>query len=421
MAERYDVVLCAPPFFRFCGSHNNRLSPTLSYLSAYLHKEGIESVIYNADATAADKFWSMRWMFDNFEPFVAAVDGRGSLYGEVVETIMSFEPKVVVIAGAEPLIATKDWANPFIAAHLSRLLRSLGVYTVGVGHFFTLDRAKFEDAFDCILGGEPNDNIVKIVRDRPKGYIAPRMIDLDLVPRLGPRFPLDQRTDFVMTSFGCRFPCSFCLVQKFYTELGQPVRFVDLDVVVADIAQRPEEDIYLTDLTFTMAPRKRLRDSIERIGQAGLRKRFTIDTRVDCITPEIADLLVALNVKRVKLGIEGGTQTMLEAFNKRTSMDENQRAVALLKERGIEVCAYLLIGGKIDERDYEVTHRYISELGPDFVPVAIWAYDLDGDYRYDTQFSPVTLAKWGIDKSVFYKYLSLQSAFNPSVGALIGQ
>lgn len=418
--QKTEVVLFAPPFFRFCGSHNNRTCPSLTYLSAYLARAGIDSTIFNGDATASDKFWSMKWMFDNFQPFIDAVDGVGSLYGEVVETVMSFEPEVVVIAGAEPLIATKDWANPFIAGHFSKLLRSLGVYTVGLGHFFTLDRARFADQFDCIMGGEPSAAIVDIVRSRLTGYVPPRPIDLDVVPRLAPRFPEKQATDFVMTSFGCRFPCDFCLVQKLYGELGQPVRFVGLETVVQDIAQRAESEIYLTDLTFTMAPKKRLRALVRALEEAGVRKAYTIDTRVDCLNPEIADLLVELNVTRVKLGIEGGTQDMLNAFNKRTSMDENKRAIALLKERGIDVAAYLLIGGDIDERDYEITRQYIAELNPDFVPVAIWSYDLDTDYRYDTQFSPVRLKEWGISKEVFYKYLALQDDYNPTVGRLIG-
>lgn len=359
-------------------------------------------------------------MFDNYQSFVDAVDGKSSLYGELAEVILGFAPKVVVIAGAEPLIATKDWANPFVAAHFSKLLRRLGIYTVGIGHFLTLDRARFLDDFDCIMGGEPSAAIVDIVRERPSGYVEPRPIDLDVVPRLQPRLPERQRTDFVMTSFGCRFPCSFCLVQQFYRELRRPVRYVGIDTVVADVAQRVEDEIYFTDLTFTMAPKKRLKALAAALAQAGIRKSYTIDTRADCLDEEIVDLLAELNVTRVKIGIEGGTQDMLNAFNKRTSVDDNERAVALLKARGIQVFTYLLIGGSVTAEDYEVTRRYIERLGPDFVPIAIWAYDLEGDYRYDTQFSPLRLREWGIEPEVFYKYLDLQGETNPTVGHLIG-
>lgn len=358
-------------------------------------------------------------MFQNFDSFVDAIDGKSSLYGEVIEVIMSFDPKVVVILGSEPLIATKDWADPFIASHYSRLLRQLGVYTVGLGHFFTLDRARFEQNFDCVMGGEPSRAIVDIVARRPLGYVEAQPLDLNVVPQIARRIPVAQKTDFVMTSFGCRFPCSFCLAQKLYKTLQQPVRFVGLDTVVQDIGQRSEERIYFTDLTFTMAPKERLRQLAGKLREAGIRKSYTIDTRADCISEEIADLLVDLNVEQVKIGVEGGTDRMLDVFNKGTGVDVNDRAIRILRDRGIKVLTYLLIGGDIDEKDYEVTREYIQRLSPDFVPVAIWAYDLEGDYRYDTQFSPVRLKKWGISEEVFFKYLSLQDEVNPTVGKLL--
>ena len=61
--EQVEVVLFAPPYYRFCGSHNNRLCPSLTYLASYLHEAGISYAIYNADATSAETYWSMRWMF----------------------------------------------------------------------------------------------------------------------------------------------------------------------------------------------------------------------------------------------------------------------------------------------------------------------------------------------------------------------
>ena len=417
--QKVDVVLFSPPFFRFCGSHNNRLAPSLMYLSAYLDRAGISHVIYNADWTPSERYWSMKWMFKNFQGFIDAVDGRGGLYGEVIETLMGFEPKTVVVLGGEPLIATKDWGSPFIAAHYARLLRKLGVHTVGVGHFFTLDRARFEDDFDCVLGGEPNEQIIDVVRHRKTGYVPPRPIDLDLLPVFQHAFPEGQITDFVMTSFGCRFPCSFCLVQQFYRDLSQPVQFVGLDTVVQDIAVRPEAAIYLTDLTFTMAPIKRLRALAEALRAAGVQKSFTIDTRVDCISEKVADTLVELGVGRVKLGIEGMTQSLLDRFNKKTKLDQTEATINILQSRGIKVVTYLLIGGVIDNKDYEITADYIRNLAPDFVPVAIWAYDLSTDYRYDTQFSPVRLGKWNIGEEIFFKYIDLQNEINPTVGKLL--
>jgi Radical SAM superfamily len=417
--DQVDVVLLAPPYYRVLGSHNNRASLSLTYLSAYLQRAEISHVVYGADHTPAETFWSMRYMFDHYQPFVDAVDGKSSLYGEVVEIVMSFKPSVVVILGGEPLLATKDWANPFIAAHYSRVLRALGMFTVGVGHFFTLDKKAFDGAFDCVLGGEPSPAIVDVVRQRIRGYIHPTPIPLDIAPNLTRLFPSQQRADFVMTSFGCRFSCSFCLVQQFYTELDQRVRFVELETVIEDLSQRPEREIYLTDLTFTYASPRRLRALASAIASAGLNKVFTIDTRVDLVTPASADLLVELGVRRVKIGLEGVTAKQLASLDKHIELVQAERAVTLLRERGIEIVTYLLIGGDGDKADYEATQDYIHRLKPEFAPVAIWAYDLSGDYRYDTQFSPLRLSQWGLDKSIFYRYLDLQGDINPTVGPMI--
>jgi radical SAM superfamily enzyme YgiQ (UPF0313 family) len=208
-------------------------------------------------------------------------------------------------------------------------------------------------------------------------------------------------------------------VQQFYTALDQRVRFVELDTVFADLAQRSETDIYLGDLTFTYAPPKRLAEMSRRLHDSDLGKRFTVDTRVDLITPSIARRLVDLGVERVKIGVEGITKDLLASFNKRIDLVKIDRAVALLKEHGIKVVTYLLIGGDADHADYEATSEYVKRLDPEFVPVAVWAYDLSTDYRYDTQFSPLRLAEWDIDPEVFYRYLSLQDNVNPTVGTML--
>lgn len=415
-----DVALLSPPFFRVCGSHNDRAPLSLAYLSRYLDAAGLDHVVINADYTGADRYWSMRWMFDNFQPFVDAVDGVSSLYGEVVEQVMTYEPKAVAILGGEPLIATKDWTNPFIAANYARLFRALGVHTIGFGHFFSLDTARFADQFDTLLLGEPSRAIVDVVRRLPRGVVDGLPIDLDVAPLFTYMDPPGTETDFVMTSFGCRFPCAFCLVQQFYSQLDRRVRYVEASTVVRDVAARQADHIYFTDLTFSHAPKRRLRELIDALAAADVNRTYTIDTRVDCLDDERVDLLTELGVTRVKIGVEGITPAMLASVEKRTTLDQIDAAVTRLRRAGMQVLTYVLIGGPASVEDYEATKAYIRRLSPDFVPVAIWAYEnLSKDYRYDTQFSPWTLGNWGIDKQIFYDYIALQQAVNPTVGSML--
>lgn len=418
--EQVDVVLFNPPFFRFCGSHNDRAPVSLCYLSRYLSEKDISHVIYNADYTGADRYWSMGWMFKNFESFKDAVDNKGSLYGEVIEILMSFQPKTVVIMGGEPLFPTKDWGNAFIAANFAKRLKAFGVHTVGIGPFFTLDKERFADSFDCFLDGEPGPEVVEIVKLKLTGRVASAPMKLNVLPDLSKLYPEKQLADFVMTSFGCFYHCAFCLVQKLYYRIGQSeTRYVDLDTVLADIQQRYHNHIYLTDVDFSATSTARLDAFVEGIAAKNIMKTFTIDSRVDAITENKADLWLKLGIKRVKLGVEGGTDSLIKSFGKGTQIQQVDQAIHILKERGISIIIYLVVGGKANVADYQKTRDYVRKLDPEFVAVNVWAYDLKKDYRYDTQFSPYSLAHWNIPPEEFFKHLELQEEINPTVGKML--
>jgi hypothetical protein len=100
-------------------------------------------------------------------------------------------------------------------------------------------------------------------------------------------------------------------------------------------------------------------------------------------------------------------------------VQEVVRKIELIKKFGIKIVAYLLLGGDGGEQvDHDATIAMVRELKPDYVVPNIWAYDIRYDYRYDTQFSPVALERWNIDKEVYYKYLELQCEYNPTLGQM---
>lgn len=361
-------------------------------------------------------------MFRNFQSFKDAVDNRGSLYGEILEILLSFQPKAVVIMGGEPLFPTKDWGNAFIAANFSRRLKAFGVFTIGMGPFVTLDENRFKNDFDCILAGEPGPEIVDIIRHRRSGWIMSGPIGLDVLPDLRHFYPKEQITDFVMTSFGCFHHCAFCLEQKIYSRIGQKeTRFVTLPTVIADIQQRPNEHLYLTDVNFSATSVQRLKTLTESLEKQGLSKTFTIDSRVDEITEAKAEILYRLGIRRVKLGVEGGTEELLRSFGKGIRLYQVEEAVRILKTHGIAVVVYLVVGGKGKVEDYEKTRTFVKQLAPEFIAINVWAYDLKTDYRYDTHFSPESLAHWGIDPQEFFKHLALQDVLNPTVGIMLDE
>ncbi|MFH1029853.1 MAG: radical SAM protein [bacterium] len=90
---------------------------------------------------------------------------------------------------------------------------------------------------------------------------------------------------------------------------------------------------------------------------------FTVFLRVDQITPEIAQKLRKLNVVKVSLGIESGSQQILQKIGKGTTKKQNLLAVKYLKDEGIQSYINLMYGlpGEIDD-DVKKTVEHFIEL-----------------------------------------------------------
>ena len=414
--DRCEIVLFNPPFFRFCGSHNDRTPLSLCYLSRFLENAKLSHVVFNGDYTGAKVYWRWKWMFDNFQAFQDAVDNKGSLYGGVIEGVMGFSPKVVVVMAGEILYPTTDLGNPFIGANFSKRLRELGVFTIGVGPFYTLQPEKFKKYFDCLILGEPSKDLVEIIKSKKRGIIKVNPIANNVVPNLDHLFPEGQRKDILMTSFGCAYKCSFCQVPL----VSPKVRFIESETILKDLRSRQEKKIYLGDLTFNLSA-EHLREIRNIVKTNNIRKEFTAEIRVDLIDEEKTKLLKEIGVKTVKIGIEGVTQKQLDIFNKKTSRKMIMQAYSTLKKAGFKIVGYFILGGDgIKMGDYKETIKFLKSLSLDYIVINIWSYDINTDYRYDTHFSPVALARWKIPKQVFYKYLEFQRSMNPTVGNLIG-
>lgn len=415
------TVLFNPPFYRFMGSHNNKAPISLCYLSRILEQHGIDHCVYNADATSSTIHWNLRYLFDHFDTYIDAVDGKGSLYGEVLENLMSLQPNTVVIMGADPLVPTKDWGNPFIAAHFSRQLRELGVRTVGLGPYFSLDHERFVDDFDCLLEGEPSESILTALNGQTTGLIAGQRMATNLLPNFDRLIPAGQTCNAVFSSFGCFEMCGFCVAGQTYRKMGGGTRFVDDDTLVRDILSRAPGSLYLHDLNFGIYAPEALKARVELLEKHDIPDNysFAVDCRLDGMTPEKLDLMRRMNITHVKIGIESLSNDVLAAYQKNQTVQDVIDKLALIKEYGIKIVAYLLLGGDgADQVDHDATIAMARQLEPNFVVPNIWAYDLRFDYRYDTQFSPVALKRWNINPKIYHKYLDLQNEFNPTLGKL---
>ena len=91
-------------------------------------------------------------------------------------------------------------------------------------------------------------------------------------------------------------------------------------------------------------------------------------TRVDRISKEVLVKMRDADCQLVSFGAESGCQKILDAVNKKTTIEQNEKAIKLAKEVGLSVAMSVVIGypGETDET-LKQTFSFIKRAKPDYV------------------------------------------------------
>ncbi len=186
--------------------------------------------------------------------------------------------------------------------------------------------------------------------------------------------PLGVRVAIPNMARGCPFTCSFCSQWKFWRDyrIRDPKKVVDeIEALVND------HDVgffILADEEPTIH-RKKFIAFCEELIARGLPERIKwgINTRVTDILrdQELLPLYRKAGLVHVSLGTEAATQMKLDRFNKETKIDDNRRAIELLRNADIFVEAQFIVGLDNETPEtLEQTYRMAWDWQPD---LANWA------------------------------------------------
>jgi anaerobic magnesium-protoporphyrin IX monomethyl ester cyclase len=116
---------------------------------------------------------------------------------------------------------------------------------------------------------------------------------------------------------------------------------------------------------------------------AGAKIPFTIQTRADLVSQRMAEALRDAGCREVWLGAESGSQRVLDAMNKGTTVTEIEVARARLKAVGIRVGFFIQLGYMGEQlSDILATRNLLDATRPDEIGVSV-SYPLPGTKFYE--------------------------------------
>ncbi|MGE0311674.1 MAG: magnesium-protoporphyrin IX monomethyl ester anaerobic oxidative cyclase [Lautropia sp.] len=184
--------------------------------------------------------------------------------------------------------------------------------------------------------------------------------------------PMNRRVAIPNLARGCPFTCSFCSQWKFWRDyrIRDPKKVVDeIETLVRDHAVG---FFILADEEPTIH-RKKFIQFCEELIARDLGVLWGINTRVtDILRDEkLLPMFRRAGLIHVSLGTEAAAQLKLDRFNKETTIQQNKKAIQLLKEAGIVTEAQFIVGLENETAEtLEETYRMARDWNPD---MANWA------------------------------------------------
>ncbi|MGI0053063.1 MAG: B12-binding domain-containing radical SAM protein, partial [Thermoplasmata archaeon] len=256
-----------------------------------------------------------------------------------------------------------------------------------------------QEAAERAADGLPLDGLAGVAtleagtvrRGPPRPYLA----DLDALPL--PAWDLldmetylarwqartGERRAALLTSRGCPFDCSWCSKPTF----GRTFRQQSPERVLAEVralrSRYRVDYVRFCDDVFGIQ-----RKWLERLldGMVELRPTLAFEclARVDLLKPELLQRMKQAGLQRVYVGVESGSQKMLDRMNRGTRIAQIERVASELKLHGIRQYWFLMLGypGETLE-DVEATLKLFRRFRPEEYSVSI-AVPLPGTRFYES-------------------------------------
>ena len=376
MSATAKVTLINPPMVQNVFHHYYPYMPTypptgLAYLAAVLEEKGNHVTVIDCNVEGIDQN-QLRQKLAKLDSDIIGISSTTPMLHSALMAARNAKKvcpnTTIVLGGAHATFMDKEILSAEPAVDL--IIRGEGEVTLA-----ELTKRIINDVGLNTANGITYRHQDQIVQNPSRGYIQ----NLDDLPFPAykhfhlEKYRLSGKLFFpIVTSRGCPFQCSFCVANRV---LGKQYRIRSPQNIghELELLKREYDANFFVfyDDTLTL-DKTRLYDVCDEINSRKLNTPWSCQIRVDQINQEMFTMMKKANCQQVSFGIESGCQNVLNAVNKRVTIEQNEAAIKLAKKAGLFVAISIIIGYPSETTQMRnETFDFIRRTEPDNVSLHI--------------------------------------------------
>jgi len=419
------ILLIDPPFYRILGFYNRYFPIGLVTLATYLKHNGLSDVfVYDTDFNEHSNKIDYTSLPENYPKYLNSFkEANHSIWIEIKGTIKKYNPDIIGIS-----IWTSYAASSFFTAKLAKSVKPDCPVVMGGPHA----TAKADEILrvcpdvDYVIRGEGEEaflNLITTIKNNEQDLtsiyglssrqgekvvhnsLKKTSIDLNQYPFPDRSLLINEKVyssedmGLIMASRGCPYSCTYCATQT------NRVNFRSSDHIIDEIINVKQKygtiQFTFKDDSFTVN-HKLIEDLCLKLINNKLKITWECNTRVNLINEKLLRLMIKAGCNFVKVGIESGSEKVLNRMKKGITHGQIKQAATLFKKVGIHWTGYFMIGVPGEtQSDIKKTINFLYKIKPDFACIGVYE-PFPGTAMFDE----------GINKNLIKSDMSYNDFFN---------
>ena len=186
----------------------------------------------------------------------------------------------------------------------------------------------------------------------------------------------------ISTMRGCPYTCRWCSRAVYGGSYRRRSPRLVVDEIAGIVERYHPDSLWFVDDVFTINHRWVEEYTLE-VEKRDLRVPYECITRADRLNERVVKLLRRSGCFRIWIGAESGSQKILDAMDRRVTVEQVRDMIQLSKRHGIETGTFIMLGYPGEtEADIEATIEHLKRADPDQFTITV-SYPITGTPVYD--------------------------------------